>query len=732
MPSYKKKKGYTFNKFRLSYKLAGTVLLLGFFVLIPSVLLKTYSSLAESKNDFNSYKHRVETRIKKGLEPVIWNYDIDALREIISAELVNDNLKSVKISTPEEDIIWLTSSDGKIIDEYNNLEGKYLERHVIPIYRLDYKEKIIAYATIWYDLSASRDVFFERLTYDFIFIGGMLLVLTIMYIISSHIKLAKPLEAIKEGMIAAGKSSFIEAKKKMNITNFKGSFSEVKGLHRDIENMFDEIEMANCKLLESEAEFRAIFHQAGIGVAQVKASSAECIIANKKYGDILGLTSDELINLSLIDLTYGEDKEPQKKIFNKLFAGELSEVSMEKRYRRKDGKIVWVALTVSPLYKPGETPTSHIAVIQDITDKKIAEERLRRLNDELEDRVAERTIDLENANCELEAAIEDLRSVQTQLINKEKMAVLGQLVAGIAHELNTPLGIINSMGGTLERIIQNETYAILKFNKTASEDAIKEYKELVRNSIEAIRYQDSSNKREMRRRYSAIDREDVDVSDEIVEKLVELGYDKNSNEFIKLVKEPENHAAITNAYNTATIYKSVKMIISSTERASKVIMALRTYSHKDTDLEIVPHDVVEDIEMVLTLLHNQIKYGIEIIREYKEVPKVLCVPDRLHQIWVNIINNAIQAMDCKGVLTISVSQIGSRVKVSITDNGPGISDAVAGRVFEPFFSTKKLGEGTGLGLDIVKRILNEVDGSIDFQTRPGKTTFNVWLEAQKE
>lgn len=125
----------------MSYKLAGTVLLLGFFVLIPSVLLKTYSSLAESKNDFNSYKHRVETRIKKGLEPVIWNYDIDALREIISAELVNDNLKSVKISTPEEDIIWLTSSDGKIIDEYNNLEGKYLERHVIPIYRLDYKEK---------------------------------------------------------------------------------------------------------------------------------------------------------------------------------------------------------------------------------------------------------------------------------------------------------------------------------------------------------------------------------------------------------------------------------------------------------------------------------------------------------------------------------------------------------------------------------------------------------------
>jgi signal transduction histidine kinase len=173
------------------------------------------------------------------------------------------------------------------------------------------------------------------------------------------------------------------------------------------------------------------------------------------------------------------------------------------------------------------------------------------------------------------------------------------------------------------------------------------------------------------------------------------------------------------------------MITSSTERASKVITALKTYSHKDTNVQMVPHDVVADIEMVLTLFHNQTKYGIEVMREYDEVPKVMCIPDRLHQVWVNIINNAIQAMDYKGTLKINISQVDNRVRVSITDSGPGISDAVADRIFEPFFSTKELGVGTGLGLDIVKRILDEIDGSIDFQTKPGQTTFNIWLQAQK-
>lgn len=732
MTSLVKQENYIFRKLGLSGKSAGLVLLLGIFVLIPSILVGGFLNLGRTQNAFESYKQRVEVRIQEGLESVIWNYDTYSLREILSAELINDNLKSVRISTQEHDMIWLTFSNGQVIDEVNDVQGDYFERKHIPIYKLDNSKEIIAYATIWYDYSASREAFFQKLRYDLIFLSAILLLLASLYIVLSHNKLAKPLEVIRRGMLEAGSSSFDQAKKTMGIANFKWAFTEIKALHRDLENMFDEIEMASFKLSESETEFKAIFNQAGVGVAQVKAISAECVIANKKYGDILGIPSHELRKSSLKDLTYEKDKAEQDEIFHKLFSGEITELSMEKRYKRTDGTIVWVDLTISPLYKPGETPTSHIAVIQDITDKKIAEERLKKLNDELEDIVAERTLDLEDANAELEAAIEDLRSLQSQLINKEKMAVLGQLVAGIAHELNTPLGIIHSSGGTIERIIENEAKGVLEFNKKASEETFNVYKELVEKSIESIFYQDLSYKRKMRRKYFAINKEGLDVPDEIVEKLVEMGYHKDRDEYIKLVEKLENHTAIIHAYTTTTLYKSVQMITASTKRASKVMLALKTYSHTDTNLNKVHHDVVKDIEMVLTLFHNQTKYGVEIVRDYQEVAQVICIPDKLYQVWVNLFNNAIQAMDYKGVLKIGISQIGSKVKVSITDNGPGISDAIVDKIFDPFFSTKKLGEGTGLGLDIVKRILDEIDGSIDFETRPGETTFNVWLETQKE
>jgi signal transduction histidine kinase len=122
------------------------------------------------------------------------------------------------------------------------------------------------------------------------------------------------------------------------------------------------------------------------------------------------------------------------------------------------------------------------------------------------------------------------------------------------------------------------------------------------------------------------------------------------------------------------------------------------------------------------------KYGIEIIREYENVPNVICFPDKLHQIWVNIINNALHAMNYKGTLKIRISNDNERVKVSISNNGPPIPEDIIDKIFEPFFTTKMLGEGTGLGLDIVKRLVEEIEGDINVETNQDETTFNVWLK----
>jgi signal transduction histidine kinase len=132
------------------------------------------------------------------------------------------------------------------------------------------------------------------------------------------------------------------------------------------------------------------------------------------------------------------------------------------------------------------------------------------------------------------------------------------------------------------------------------------------------------------------------------------------------------------------------------------------------------------VETVLTLYHNQLKQGVEVIREYDQVPETLCYPDELAQVWTNLIHNAIQAMTNQGILTVGIHAVDNQtLEVTINDNGPGIPPEIQPKIFEPFFTTKKAGEGSGLGLDIVRKIVEKHGGSIFFTSQPGNTTFHV-------
>jgi PAS domain S-box-containing protein len=709
----------------LAQKLSGMVFLLGILIYIPSIILGAVTNLNRIKTELADYKQGVEMRVQNAFEPAIWNYDIESLRKLITLELNNENLESVRVSTEEISLIWLSSKDGEVVDETVAPQGKYIEKKVIPVYRMDEQERIIAYATIWYDYSPIRQEYFKQLIHDLLLVGAIFLTISVAVTISSYVRLVRPLEVIRNSMIETGKSASV-GRKKLGKARFNRAFSEIKTMALDMENMFNEIEEANQKIRENEAQFRAFFNQAGVGVVQVIANSGELVIANQRYCEIVGYSVEELKNMTYTDITHEEDIKNQIIMTEKLINGEIEKYRHEKRYRHKDGRLVWADVTITPLWEPGETPTFILAVVQDITDRKLAEEKIIKLNNELEDKVAERTRDLESANCELEAAIENLRSAQAQLINTEKMAVLGRLVAGIAHELNTPLGVINSAGGTIERVLQNELDNVIEFCCKAPDDVYRIYTGLVNKSND---YQENAHKRMLRRTYyNTAEENGIEIDSEIIEKLVDLGYQGEADDFIELVSNPENIEAVKTAYSVAILHKSVEMIRVSTEKASKVIIALKTYSHKDTNKSLVPHDVVEDMETVLTLYYNQMKYGVEIIKEYETVPHVICFPDKLHQIWVNIINNALQAMNYKGTLKIRISNDSDRVKVSISNNGPAIPDSIIDRIFEPFFTTKILGEGTGLGLDIVKRLVEEIDGDINVESKPDETTFNIWLK----
>ncbi|MGB5593687.1 MAG: HAMP domain-containing sensor histidine kinase, partial [Crocosphaera sp.] len=174
-----------------------------------------------------------------------------------------------------------------------------------------------------------------------------------------------------------------------------------------------------------------------------------------------------------------------------------------------------------------------------------------------------------------------------------------------------------------------------------------------------------------------------------------------------------------------TLRKSSETIKTATERAAKIVFALKSYARYDLGTEKMEGNLIHGIETVLTLYQNQIKKGVEVIKNYTELPLILCYHDQLTQVWTNLIHNALQAMNYQGTLTIDVKRDNDLVLVKITDSGKGISDKVMERIFEPFFTTKIAGEGTGLGLDIVQKIVKRHDGKITVNSLPGATTFTV-------
>jgi signal transduction histidine kinase len=168
---------------------------------------------------------------------------------------------------------------------------------------------------------------------------------------------------------------------------------------------------------------------------------------------------------------------------------------------------------------------------------------------------------------------------------------------------------------------------------------------------------------------------------------------------------------------------SITAAISSLVR---LVRALKSYAHTDQEA-IVDVDITEGLETTLTILQNQLRHGITVVKLYAPLPKVSVYMDELNQVWTNLIHNAVQAMNGKGELILETFQEGDQIGVRVVDNGPGIPPSVLPRIFEPFFTTKPAGEGTGLGLGIAQQIVEKHGGRISVESRPGRTAFVVWL-----
>lgn len=336
---------------------------------------------------------------------------------------------------------------------------------------------------------------------------------------------------------------------------------------------------------------------------------------------------------------------------------------------------------------------------------------------------------LSEKNAELANTLQELKRTQKELIQSEKMAALGQLIAGVAHEINSPLGAIRSSVQNIADFLGEQLQQLPIFFKQLSPERQQDFFALLHKSSQETDSLSSKEKRQLKKLVQRqLESEGIDDADSLACTLLDISVCNNIEAFLPLLKDSENPNILEIAYQFATVQKSTKNIITATDRAAKIVFALKSYSRYDQSGSKAIANITDGIDTVLTLYHYQIKHGVEVVRNYgTDLPSVLCYPDELNQVWTNLLHNALQVMGNKGVLKIDVKHQDNTISVSITDNGPGIPPEIMPRIFEPFFTTKPPGEGSGLGLDIVHKIIEKHQGQLQVESVPGQTKFTVSL-----
>jgi len=332
------------------------------------------------------------------------------------------------------------------------------------------------------------------------------------------------------------------------------------------------------------------------------------------------------------------------------------------------------------------------------------------------------------ANKELANKHSELQQSQSQLIQSEKLAALGQLIAGVAHEVNTPLGAIQASVGIIRDAIKSsiDSFPVVLERLTPENKVI--FFNILQDAFKASAVLSAKEERALKKvMISKLEEDGFENADDIADTFIDIEITEVKKDYYPLLKSENAREALDLIYNQTEQCKNSDNIRIAVERASKIVFALKNYSRFDNSGEKTESDLENGLETILTLYHNQIKKGVNVKRDFDSIPKIKCFPDELNQVWTNLIHNAIHAMNNEGDLLINLKKENNAAVVNITDSGKGIPPEIINKIFDPFFTTKPIGEGSGLGLDIVKKIIDKHNGSISVISKPGETTFTVKL-----
>jgi signal transduction histidine kinase len=319
------------------------------------------------------------------------------------------------------------------------------------------------------------------------------------------------------------------------------------------------------------------------------------------------------------------------------------------------------------------------------------------------------------------------------LVQSEKMAAIGELVAGVAHELNTPLGAIRASNNNLDRSISNILSGLPELNAKASTRGVSSMAELL-SRIKAQDEEPSTREmRSMRRALSQkLDGFGFAESQTLAADLVEIGIYDVSQDDAQILRDNLWPIIFSQLRAFASLHRNCATIKTAADRSSKIVFALKNYAHPGNDGEYSSESVADNIGGVLTLYQNLIKKGVRTVVRLDVDTTVSADHDALNQVWTNLTHNALQAMNYEGTLTVEAHRDANELSVSFEDTGPGVPSPIQSRIFEPFFTTKQIGEGTGLGLSISSDIVQRHGGHIDVVSEPGLTRFTVRLPLNAE
>jgi PAS domain S-box-containing protein len=430
---------------------------------------------------------------------------------------------------------------------------------------------------------------------------------------------------------------------------------------------------------------------------------------NKACAMTLGISADQIIGKKgLGRVFYGHDRPVMADL---IVDGSIKEIVDDLYQNQYRGSLVvpdayeaegffptlgasgrWLFFTAAPLRNLNGKVIGAIETLQDITEKKVAEKALLKSQVEMEKAIEQRTAQLAEVNqvlredvmrreisdrelldrnAELHALNAKLSAAQEHLVQSEKLASIGQLAAGVAHEINNPIGYIFSNFGTLETYL-SDLFRMLgayeKAEKSQSDVLTARELETLKNNIE-----------------------------------------------LDFLKE-----------DIPTLMRESKEGI---VRVRKIVQDLKDFSHVDANPDWQFANLNQGIESTLNVVNNELKYKADVVKDYGDIPEVQCMPSQINQVVMNLVVNAAHAMGAeRGKITVRTGVQGDKVWFEVADTGSGIAKNVLPRIFDPFYTTKPVGKGTGLGLSLSYGIVQKHHGSIDVQTEAAKgTTFRVTL-----